>query len=181
MKYQNKIDQLRKGSLTRAQIAVLQENAKRLLNKGDEDAKFVLDEIQYSKPTDTSILFMGFCPEADFSNRLDIHWKEQGICRFDYLESEVQLNRWYEVCVGDLIVLKKREKFGKTMKLYGFGRVIKICRDEEHVRYFDVDWAEQSTEIEVPLIGCNSTVDIKSMALVEQEMPAEFWYWLGQK
>lgn len=179
MKYQNKIDQLRSGRLTRAQIANLQQNAQRILNQGDTDAQFVLDEIQYSKPADTSILFMGFCPAADFSNRLDIDWKEKGICRFDYLESEVQLNRWNEVCVGDLIVLKKREKFGKTMKLYGFGRVMKICLDKENIRYFEVSWDEQSEEIEVPLIGCNSTVDIKSMDLVEQEMPDEFWNWLG--
>ncbi|UDM62124.1 hypothetical protein KIJ96_02365 [Pseudoalteromonas piscicida] len=180
MKYQNQLDQLKSGSLTRAQMAVLQENALRIFNKGDKDAKLILDAIPYSKPADTSILFMGFCPEADFSNRLDIFWKENGICRFDYLESEVQINRWYEVCAGDLLVLKKREQFGKTMKLYGFGRVTKICHDDENVRYFEVSWAEQSREIEVPLMGCNSTVDIKAMEMVEQEMPEAFWHWLNR-
>ncbi|PAY02563.1 hypothetical protein CKO50_04115 [Pseudoalteromonas sp. HM-SA03] len=179
MKFQNQLDQLKSGSLTRAQMAVLQENALRIFNKGDKDAKLILDAIPYSKPADTSILFMGFCPEADFSNRLDIFWKENGICHFDYLESEVQVNRWYEVCAGDLLILKKREQFGKTMKLYGFGRVTKICHDDEHVRYFEVNWADQSREIEVPLMGCNSTVDIKAMEMVEQEMPEAFWHWLN--
>ena len=180
MKYQNKLDQLNNGSLTRAQIGVLQKNAQYLFSKGDKGAKFVLDAIEYSKPADTSILFKGFCPEADFSNRLDIYWKENGICRFDYVESEVQANRWNEVCAGDLIVLKKREEVGKTMKLYGFGRVTKICHDDENVRYFEVNWAKQSSEIEVPLMGCNSTVDIKAMEIVEQEMTEAFWDWLDQ-
>ena len=95
------------------------------------------------------------------------------------MESEVQLERFCRICTGDLVVLKKREVFGVSMKLYGYGRVTKVCYDEENIRYLEVDWSEQDAIIEVPLMGCNSTVDIKSMADVEAEMPDQFFEWIG--
>jgi hypothetical protein len=61
------------------------------------------------------------------------------------------------------MVFKKIEVFGVLMKLYGRGRVTKVCYDEESVRYLEVDWSNQEEIIKVPLMGCNSTVDIKSM------------------
>jgi len=121
---------------------------------------------------------MGFCPGADFSRRLDTEWKEKGICRFDYLESEHQLEKFSTICKGDLVVLKKREKFGKTMKLYGHGRVSSIAYDKNNVRYLVMDWSPQEMIIEVPLMGCNSTVDVKSIEAVEDDMPEEFYKWL---
>lgn len=179
MKYQKQLERLKSGEMTRSDLAVMKRNAEALVKKGDADAAEILSEINYSKPSDDYILFMGFCPGADFTQRLDIGWKKEGFCRFDYLESEAQLNRWNTICAGDLVILKKREKFGETMKLYGFGRVKRIAYDQDNTRYFDMDWSTQESEIEVPLMGCNSTVDVKSMNEVEKHMPPSFWAWLN--
>lgn len=45
-----------------------------------DDAKIIIDAINLATPSDTEILFMGFCPDADIDNRLDIEWREKGIC-----------------------------------------------------------------------------------------------------
>ncbi|MGR2740197.1 hypothetical protein ACUY1T_17270 [Billgrantia sp. Q4P2] len=178
MKYEKTIERVRSGEMARADLAKLKRNAEHKLSTGDTEAQLVLDAINNATPTDSYILFMGFCPGADFGERLDIAWKEQGICRFDYLESEHQAERFNSICKGDLVVLKKREKFGKTMKLYGHGRVSSVAYDQNNTRYLLVEWSDQEKVIEVPLIGCNSTVDIKSIEAVEDEMPAEFYAWL---
>jgi len=78
------------------------------------------------------------------------------------------------------VILKKREKFGKTMKLYGHGRVEAISIDATEHRYLKMNWSKQNEVIEVPLMACNSTVDIKSMEQVEAQMPKEFFGWLGE-
>jgi hypothetical protein len=178
MKYQKAIERIRGNGMSRADLARLKTNAEKKLTAGDVEAKTVLDEIDNATPLDSYVLFMGFCPNADFSERLDIEWKAEGICRFDYLESEHQAERFNSICKGDLVVLKKREKFGKTMNLYGHGRVLSIAHDETNTRYFKMDWSAQDEVIEVPLMGCNSTVDVKSMAMIEREMPEEFYDWL---
>jgi len=178
MKYEKVIERIKSGEMSRADLVKLKRNAEDKYSSGDADAKYVLDAINHAIPTDSYILFMGFCPGADFSERLDTEWKEKGICRFDYLESEHQLERFNSICKGDLVVLKKREKFGKTMKLYGHGRVSSVAYDESNTRYLVMDWSPQEAIIEVPLMGCNSTVDIKSIEAVEAEMPKEFYQWL---
>ena len=38
-------------------------------------------------------------------------------------EGERQVEQFNTIYSGDLVVMKKREEFGKTMKLYGHGRV----------------------------------------------------------
>jgi hypothetical protein len=177
MKYDNAIERVKNGNMSRADLVKLKVNADDKYIKGDSEAKYVLDAINNAAPTDSFILFMGFCPGGNFSNRLDIEWKEQGICRFDFHESEHQLNRFNTICKGDLIVLKKREQFGKTMKLYGYGRVSGIAYDENQIRYLEMNWSSQADEIEVPLLGCNSTVEIRSIEVVEDEMPKEFFDW----
>lgn len=178
MKYQRVIDKINSGSMTRTEIVALKLNAEAKFAKGDWDAKEVLAAINIAKPTESYILFMGFCPNADFDNRLDTEWREKGICRFDYLESEHQLERFNTICNGDWVILKKREQFGKTMKLYGHGRVTSVTYDQENVRYLNMNWSNQSEVIEVPLMGCNSTVDIKQIETINDEMPAKFWQWL---
>lgn len=178
MKYEKVIDRVRSGSMSRADLVKLKINADKRLSEGDTEATFVLDAINNATPTDAYMLFMGFCPDADFKNRLDIGWREGGICRFDYLDSEHQLEKFNTICKGDLVILKKRETFGKTMKLYGHGRVSSVAYDEDNIRYLNVDWASQQNIIEVPLMGCNSTVDVKSIETVENEMPEEFYEWL---
>jgi hypothetical protein len=102
----------------------------------------------------------------------------RGVCTFDYIESETQAARFNEVYPGDLVVLKKREKFGETMKLFGHGRVKSIAYNDAGNRYLVMEWSGQDGIIEVPLLGCNSTVDIRSMEVVQKEMPEEFFEWL---
>jgi len=179
MKYQKQIDIIKSGKMSRADLGKLKKNAKIKLDQGDMDARLVIDEINMAVPSDQYILFMGFCPDADVSNRLDAEWKEKGICRFDWVESEVQMERFYTICVGDLVVLKKRKKFGESMNLYGHGCVTSIAHDENNMRFLNVDWSPQEEVIEVPLMACNSTVDIKSIEVVEEAMPDSFWQWLS--
>lgn len=164
--------------MSRTDLVNLKRNAEEKLAQGDFDAKEVLSAINIAKPVDSYVLFMGFCPDADVNNRLDIEWKEKGICRFDYFESEHQVDRFNTICAGDLVILKKREIFGKTMKLYGHGRVKSVAYDENNIRYLVMDWSDQEEIIEVPLMACNSTVDIKSIEAVEDEMPDGFYQWL---
>lgn len=178
MKYDKAIERIKSGNMSRADLVRLKRNADEKYCKGDSEAKYVLDAINSATPTDSYILFMGFCPGADFNERLDTEWKEKRICRFDYHESEHQVERFNSICKGDLVVLKKREQFGKTMKLYGHGRVNGIAYDEDQVRYLKMDWSNQEEVIEVPLMGCNSTVDIRTIEAVEDEMPEEFYTWL---
>ena len=164
--------------MSRAELGDLRNNAEAKHATGDSDAQAVIDAIDLATPKDKFILFMGFCPGADFADRLDIEWKAKSICRFDYLESEQQLERFKTICPGDLVILKKREQFGRTMNLYGHGRVTSISFDEHKTRYLNVNWSTQDSIIEVPLMGCNSTVDLRSIDIVENEMPPEFWQWL---
>lgn len=178
MRYEKVISRIHSGEMSRADLAGLRDNAIRKLAAGDVDAQSVILAINIAKAKDQYILFMGFCPNAYFSERLDTEWKAKGICRFDYPESTHQFERFSSICVADLVVLKKREHFGKTMRLYGHGRVTGIAYDEDNVRYLKVDWSLQDDVIEVPLMGCNSTVDIKKIETVETEMPEEFYLWL---
>ena len=66
------------------------------------------------------------------------------------------------------------------MKLYGHGRVKSVAYDENDMRYLLMDWSSQEEIIEVPLMACNSTIDIKAIEQVEEVMPETFWQWLGE-
>ncbi|MBB6054501.1 hypothetical protein [Tolumonas osonensis] len=179
MKYDKIIEKINSKTLSRAELSKIKQNAELKNRQGDTDAIHVINAIHQATPADAYILFMGFCPSADIHNRLDIEWRQKGICRFDFLESEHQAARFNTICAGDLVILKKREQFGKTMKLYGHGRVTGVAYDKDNIRYLTMNWSEQDKVIEVPLIGCNSTVDVKSIELVENEMPNEFYEWLN--
>ena len=179
MKYQKQIDNIKSGIKTRGYLSKLRKNAEIKFEQGDLDAKIVIDEIDKAVPADQYILFMGFCPDADVGNRLDTEWKKKGICRFDWEESEPQMERFYTICAGDLVILKKRQIFGVSMRLYGYGRVRSVAYDESNMRYLLMDWAAQADVIEVPLMAANSTVDIRSIEQVKDAMPDSFWQWLG--
>lgn len=178
MKYRRILDNISSGKFGRAELVRLRKNAESLVAKGDMEASEVIKAIDEAVPTDTSIVFMGFCPGASFENRLDIEWKEKGVCTFIFLESEVQLERFNDIWPGDLIVLKKRHEFGETMRLYGHGRARAVRYDENGHRYLEMDWSTQESVLEVPLMGCNSTVDVRSMEQVAKEMPQAFFDWL---
>lgn len=174
------IDRIRNGGYGRSDLIKLHSNAKAMQAKGDADAAAVFTELGIATPFDKAIIFMGFCPGADFARRLDKEWKRKGICEFKWRESKAQHDRFCEIWPGDLIVLKKREQFGKTMRLYGHGRVAGVKHDVDDDRYLLMDWSDQNQVIEVPLMGCNSTVEVRTIEQVEEAMPAAFFDWLGR-
>ena len=178
MKYDKTIERIRSRKMSREALVKLRHNAERLLKEGDLEAKMVLEELDSGKPSDERFIFMGFCPGATIENRLDTDWKEKGICTFVFFESEHQLQKFNDIFPGDLIILKKRQKFGKTMRLYGHGRAESWAFDHDGNRYLKMDWSPQEEIIEVPLMGCNSTVDVKTRDTVESYMPEEFYSWL---
>lgn len=178
MKYQTNIERIRSKTYSRAELTRMRTNVEGKWKQGDKDAKVVLDEIDRTEPMDDVIVFMGFCPGATMDNRLDIEWKKNGVCTFVFLDSQHQLERFNSIWPGDLIVLKKRHAFGKTMQLFGHGRVTGVQHDSEGNRYLLMNWSNQDEVIEVPLMGCNSTVDVRTIEQVEAEMPELFYAWL---
>jgi hypothetical protein len=181
VRYQKTLDSILARKLSRAELVRLRINAMRKLDDGDREVKQIIDAIDQAVPSDEYVVFMGFCPGADFENRLDIKWKKDGTCTFIFHESPSQVERFASIYVGDLLVLKKRQKFGETMWLYGHGRVNGIRYDSENHRYLTVGWSKQEAVIEVPLMGCNSTVDIRSSEAVAAEMPEMFYRWLADR
>lgn len=178
MKYEKAISRIQQGLLSRADLRDLRVNALAKYQAGDDEAREVIAAIDAGVPSDQYILFMGFCPDADLNNRLDIEWKQRGVCEFTYYESTAQLEDFNQIHPGDLVVLKKIEKFGKTMTLHGHGRVSRVEVDKDDRHTLMMNWSDQCSVIEVPLIGCGKTVNIRSMNVVEAEMPAEFFSWL---
>ena len=175
------IERVRTGQHSRAELVQMKKNAESYLDGGNADAQFLIDEVNGTPvaPLSKEYVFMGFCPGADFDNRQDETWMEEGFCKFDFLESEHQYRRFCDIHVGDVIILKKREKFGETMKLFGHGTVKRVIQAKANGKqYVRVDWVKPEIELEVPLMGCNSTVDVRSIEVVEGSMPAEFWDWM---
>lgn len=181
MKYKTVVDQIRSGRMTREELQLLRTRALIKQRDGDQDAHLVLQAIDSAVAHDSGIIFMGFCPNGEIANRLDTKWKSNGVCTFDFDESATQMNTFRRVCAGDLIVLKKTEQFGKTMSLHGHGRVTAVRTGEDGRRYLEMDWTAQDQVLsKVPLIGCQATVNLRAMEKVEDEMPDEFFDWLGQ-
>jgi hypothetical protein len=178
MSYKKIIDNIRSKKYIRSELMQMRANVEIKCQSGDKDALIVLDEIDRAEPLDDFVVFMGFCPSASMENRLDMDWKKQGVCTFDFLESEHQLKRFNSIWPGDLIILKKRQVFGETMQLYGHGRVSSIQHNLNGKRHLIMNWSTQEEIIEVPLMACNSTVDIKQIAQVKDVMPDSFFEWL---
>ncbi|WP_395660115.1 hypothetical protein [Aestuariivirga sp.] len=165
-------------ALSREDLSTMRLRAQEAIDGGDRGAQMVLDAVNRTAPSDRYFVFMGFCPGADFSNRLDIEWKSNSTCTFEFYESERQMKRFRSIQVGDLIILKKIQKRGKVMRLYGHGRVTALDKSEKGDRMLRMQWSPQSDEIEVQLLGCNDTVNIRDLEKVEGAMPDEFWKWL---
>ena len=180
MKYQQIIDRIKNGELTRLELKALRENATAKLRDGDKDAQAVLLAMDTAIAKDAYIIFMGFCPNADLANRLDTQWREQGVCTFDFDESPLQMERFRSIHPGDLLVLKKRQVFGKTMRIYGHGRVRATRTGEDGRRFLEMAWATQDEIMEVSLMGCDSTVNLRALETVEAEMPPQFFQWLKE-
>ncbi len=123
--------------------------------------------------------FLGFCPDADFSRRRDTRWRECGICEYEVDLGSRQEGLFSRINVGDIVILKKRQIFGKTMRLYGHGQVIGVDTGPLGRRRLSVSWHKQISVIEVPLLACNSTVNLREVSSVAATMPSAFWEWLG--
>jgi hypothetical protein len=169
------------GKLSRTELVNLRDNAEEQLKKGNPEAQEVIDLINSTTLTKlrAEYVFMGFCPDADFKNRQDIKWKADGICTYDFFEDEKQTQRFRSIMPGDTIILKKRQEFGRTMDLYGYGTVKELKKDRNGERYLKMVWSNQCKILRVPLLACNSTVDVRALAVVEANMPPDFWIWIG--
>lgn len=174
------IERIQSGELDRGQLQQIRDNCKRLASKKPKETAEIMALIDQTMPSDKAIAFMGFCPGADFSRRQDIEWKEKQICEFHYYEDKTQTEDFMNICVGDLIVLKKIEKFGKTMMLFGKGRVTGMKYDDDDRRYLTMNWSNSEEQIEVPLMGCYKTVCIRDMKVVADHQSDDFFEWLEQ-
>ena len=178
-RYAKTLAHIQSGLMSRDELQQLGRNAKFKADAGDLDAEAILQALANASCVDTEYVFLGFCPDAQFEKRQDIEWRQQGHCSFDFFEDKAQTVRFQRIVAGDLIILKKRHEFGKTMRLYGHGRARSSARMQGGVLRIDVQWSDQAEVIEVPLLGCNTTVDVRSLeALRAQAMPPSFFEWL---
>ena len=180
MKYKKIIDQIASGALTRAELQTMRERAAAKVAAGNEEAeaRSVLQAIDCAVACDHGIIFMGFCPSGDLANRVDGLWKSNGNCTFDYDESKDQMTLFRSICTGDLVVLKKTEVFGRLMSLHGHGRVTGIRTGSDGRRELLMEWSSAVRfGTNVPMLGCQSTVNLREMNTVEGAMPQEFFDW----
>ncbi|MGJ7565260.1 hypothetical protein ACSFBM_15515 [Variovorax sp. GB1R11] len=178
MKYQRTIDQIKLGRLTRDELETMRGRAQANFEDGDNDSHLVLLALDNAVAKDSGIVFMGFCPNGDLTNRLDDEWKQSGTCTFDYDDSIDQMNLFRSICAGDLIILKKSEKFGQTMSLHGHGRVTGTDTGPDARRRLRVNWSSAGRfSSDVPMMGCQSTVNLRNMRTVEGAMPHHFFEW----
>ena len=180
------LQKIMSGECSRSDFLAIRNNALRLL-KLEENPKrhaqvekiLAACDAYAPEPLSRHYNFMGFCPGADFSRREDERWRAEGVCDFSFYESQRQMETFGEMLPGDWVILKKREKFGETMKLFGFGKIKARIHSQDGAISYKLTWNSQKETIEVPLMGCNATVNIRSLEVVERDMPTEFWDWLS--
>jgi hypothetical protein len=171
--------QLKKAQYNADQLETLRQNVIAKRFPDDPRLKELLDAIDKAPVRDSRIIFMGFCPGADVSRRLDGRWRQLGICEFEFDESEPQVKRFNTIRTRDLIVLKKNQILGKSVRLYGHGRVTDVFYSDEGRRCLRVSWSPDVTEIEIPLTGCTSTVNFVTVQKVREQGSSAFFSWLG--
>jgi hypothetical protein len=189
--YQN-VERIILGKCSRSEMLRIRENASNLIEaaidkptrENEARAKEAAEDLlvcnsYMPEPLSSQYNFMGFCPGAEIERRKDVKWREQGTCDFDYCESEGQMTAFSLQVPGDWIILKKVNGPSPTMTLYGFGKIMKRLMDVNGFTYFDVNWNDQSEEILVPLMGCNSNINMKTLDRVEKVMGKEFWVWFS--
>ena len=189
--YQN-IERVISGKCSRSEILRIRESANNIIkNAIDKPSKenetkakeateaLLACDSHMPEPLSSQYNFMGFCPGDDIKKRRDAIWREQGICDFHFGESEGQMTAFSLQVPGDWIILKKKEKLNETMSLYGFGKINKRLIDEKGLTHFQVNWNDQSEKMLVPLMGCNSYINMKALKRVEKVMPKEFWDWIN--
>ena len=174
------------GEISRSKLLALHRNlvSRRDLIQGEklETVDALIDAIRntFVPPLQAEYLFMGYCPGADIRRRRDEIWIKDGFCNFAFVSSQHQVNNFFKVLPGDLIILKKREKFGKTMLIHAHGKVTSLQSNKEGMMYFKVDWIQPQAPLEISLMGCNSTVNFRTLRQVEDAQTDEFWNWLAE-
>lgn len=171
---------LSSNRLARDVLAAYRERILGGLVENDPSREELTRAFDNAVPTDSYLVFMGFCPGADFKRRQDTRWRSVGICEFEFDGSETQVRRFATIRVGDQIILKKNQIRGKTMELYGHGKVIGVEYSAEGRRVLKMDWHPDEKILEVPLMGCTPTVSLKKTVAVLNAMPPEFHEWLYQ-
>ena len=179
------IQKIKDGTISRADRLKLYKNAKSYFQRGvlenNPEEILILIETISVPPLQQQYVFMGYCPGALLENRQDDIWIADGFCEFNWVTNEKQLSDFYDIMVGDTIILKKRETFGKTMKISGHGKITERVESRKTNKlYFRVDWRVPEEFLIVPLMGCNATVNPRSIESVETDMPEDFWEWLKE-
>lgn len=173
---------VRLGRHSRRDLFRIRENAKAQLAQGNSAAQILIDAInQTAVPKlERQYAFLGFCPDGTMDSRLDEFWLKEGLCKFDNIASEPQLKRFSLIHTGDTIILKKVLQLGITIELFAYGEVLEVQDSSlTNLIYFYVDWHSHSEYLIVPALGSRSTVDVRSLDMVESTMPKEFWRWLA--
>lgn len=168
------------GKYNRAELLNLKMNAETYLSEKPE----IFDLLELISNTavpelELEYVFLGFCPGADLKRRRDTEWIKRGFIDFHFIESKSQMAKFEAIHPPDKIILKKRQKIGKTMIIHAFGEVTHSNLDKTSgLTNHSVNWKITDDPLEVPLLGCNSTVNIRSIEQVDENMPEEFWQWL---
>jgi len=174
------------GEISRSKILALHRNLVDRLELVQGDKLRLANDLiavirtTYVPPLQSEYLFMGYCPGADIRRRRDEIWIKDGFCNFAFVSSKHQVKNFFKVLPGDLVILKKREKFGKTMLIHAHGKVTSLESNKDGMRYLKVDWRQPQSPLEVPLMGCNSTVNFRTLRQVEDAQTDEFWKWLAE-
>ena len=160
-------------------MLAMERNARVLIEKGDLGAQGILDALAQVAERDRNIVFMDFCPGGVLRNRLDLDWKKWGNCTFEFQPGNDQLQTFNSISEGALIILKKAQQIGETMRLYGHGRVNSVTHLPSSGNILHMDWSkDQKFEIEIPMLGCVNSVNFVPKASLDTPEFQEFWDWL---
>ncbi len=150
-----------------------------LSEKGNRYAAGILRALTQSAQRDGRMVFMSFCPGGVLRNRVDQDWKTWGNCTFEFDGGDGQLETFNAIVEGDLVVLKKPQRIGETMQLYGQGRVREITVLSKSGNILHMDWVQNNAyAAEVPMLGCERAVTFVETSRLVEEMPQAFWDWL---
>ena len=170
------------GEMDRTQLLQMKTNAEaRLKDNPRIDELLELISKTAVPSLEAEYVFMGYCPGADLSRRRDIEWIRDGFIDFHFIEDDIQHRRYNTIHPPDKIILKKREEIGVSMIIHAYGEVTESAISKSTgLTYHRVDWKIKDKPILVPLLGCNPTVNVRSITQVDEGMTQEFWDWLKQ-
>jgi hypothetical protein len=173
------VEHINSSLLTRSEILAMERDAGILIEKGDASAQEILDALAHVAVRDRNIVFMDFCLGGVLRNRLDLDWKKWGNCTFEFQPGNDQLQTFNSIPEGALIILKKAQQIGETMRLYGHGRVSSVTYLPSSGNILHMDWSkEQKYEIEIPIMGCVNAVNVVEKNSLDKRELQEFWDWL---